>query len=103
VLDYARIEAGKMPLEDTSFQLARLVEDCVALFQQRANLSGNSLHHDISAGLSGEVRGDPMRLRQVLVNLISNAVKFTEDGKITVRAYREPGNPDCVRFEIEDT
>ena len=102
VLDYARIEAGKMPLENMSFELTRLVEDCVALFQQRASLAGNSLHHAISAGLGGQVRGDPMRLRQVLVNLISNAVKFTENGNISVRVHREPGNSDYVRFEIED-
>lgn len=102
ILDYARIEAGKMPLEDTSFELTRLIEDCVALFQQRAHLSGNNLHHDISQDLGAQVRGDPMRLRQVLANLISNAVKFTENGDITVRVLRETDDPDYVRFEVED-
>lgn len=103
VLDYARIEAGKMPLEQTDFDLAALVSECVELFQHRAQVSGNRLSQEILLMGENHTCGDAMRLRQVLVNLISNAVKFTEEGTITVRAQRERGSPDYVRFDIEDT
>ena len=103
ILDYARIEAGKMPVEQADFELAALIDECVELFQHRAHMAGNTLHHQLELGHDAECRGDAMRLRQVLVNLISNAVKFTENGQITVRARREPGPSDYVCFEIEDT
>src|SRR5690606_34888996 len=103
VLDYARIEAGKMPLEETAFALPRLVEECTALFRHRATLCGNALEQDVELAGIEEVRGDPMRLRQVLVNLISNAVKFTENGSIQVRVRREHGNTDYVQFEVQDS
>lgn len=103
ILDYARIEAGKMPVEQADFELAALIDECVELFRHRAHMAGNTLHHQLELGHDAECRGDAMRLRQVLVNLISNAVKFTENGQITVRARREPGLSDYVCFEIEDT
>ncbi|AJD47043.1 sensor histidine kinase [Isoalcanivorax pacificus W11-5] len=103
VLDYARIEAGKMPLEETAFALPRLVEECTALFRHRATLCGNTLAQQIELSGIEDVRGDPMRLRQVLVNLVSNAVKFTENGHIQVRVRRESSNTDYVQFEVEDT
>ncbi|MCH8544781.1 MAG: response regulator [Alcanivorax sp.] len=103
VLDYARIEAGKMPLEETEFELEALVSECVELFQHRAQVSGNRLLQETSLITGKNSCGDAMRLRQVLVNLISNAVKFTEEGTVTVRAQRESSSPDYVRFEVEDT
>ncbi|MBZ2190497.1 response regulator [Alcanivorax sp. JB21] len=102
VLDYARIEAGKMPLEQTAFDLEALISECVELFQHRAQVSGNQLQQQSSVPHGQHSCGDAMRLRQVLVNLISNAVKFTEEGTITVRARREEASPDYVRFEVED-
>ena len=102
VLDYARIEAGKMPLEQAAFDLEALISECTELFQHRAQVSGNLLRQDIILPGGQHCCGDAMRLRQVLVNLISNAVKFTEEGTVTVRARREDASPDHVRFEVED-
>ncbi|WP_111658211.1 hybrid sensor histidine kinase/response regulator [Isoalcanivorax indicus] len=103
ILDYARIEAGKMPMEQANFELRSLIEECVDLFRHRASMAGNELVHRLELGDVTECRGDAMRLRQVLVNLISNAVKFTENGQVTVHARREPGQTDYVYFHIEDT
>lgn len=103
VLDYARIEAGKMPIEQQRFELDRLVGECVDLFSHRAQLNSNRLEMAIDGNAGDLSLGDPVRLRQVLSNLISNAVKFTQNGKIRVALHREEANPDYVYFEVEDT
>ncbi len=103
VLDYARIEAGKMPIEQQRFELEKLVGECVDLFTHRAQLNSNRLEMGISPDVGGPCLGDAVRLRQVLSNLISNAVKFTQNGQIDVSLHREEANPDYVYFEIKDT
>lgn len=103
ILDYSRIEAGKLPIEEEHFNLAGLIRECTSLFEQRATINGNNLHVNLDTNLGTLCHGDPVRVRQVLVNLISNAVKFTENGDVYVGAHRSTGNADYVSFEVKDT
>ena len=103
VLDYARIEAGKMPIESTGFDLPALVNDCVDLFAHKARMNSNTLTFDIADNVGRHAQGDPMRVRQVLANLVSNAIKFTDAGEIRVRISRDSANPEYVQFAVEDT
>lgn len=106
VLDYSKIEAGKMELEMAEFNLEELVEDCVQLFGATANKRGIELFGWISQTTPIYLRGDPTRLRQILINLVGNAFKFTQDGSISINAKRDensdPDNPK-IRFSIRDT
>ena len=103
ILDYSRIEAGKMPIEQTSFALDTLIEDSMALFQHKARVHSNVLTITLADDLGSYCMGDPVRLRQILVNLISNAVKFTDNGEISLSAQRDNQNRDYVYFEVRDT
>jgi len=103
VLDYSRLDAGKMPIEQTELDLPALIGECVALFEHRARLNANSLIENLDPDLGEYCVGDPVRLRQILVNLIGNAVKFTENGRIEVAARRDHANQDYVLFEITDS
>ncbi|WP_237440335.1 hybrid sensor histidine kinase/response regulator [Alcanivorax sp. DP30] len=103
ILDYSRIEAGKMPIEQTRFNLHEVINDVPALFQHKARVHSNSLTNELDAELGQFCIGDPVRLRQILVNLISNAVKFTNNGSITLSAQRDKDNGDYVFFEVVDT
>ena len=105
ILDVSKIEAGKMSLERIPFDLSRLVEDCVASQMQRARAKGIELACHLDAGLPGAVEGDPLRLRQIVTNLVSNAVKFTETGWVRVKVSSEPGAEGSlpVLIEVEDT
>lgn len=103
VLDYSRLDAGKMPIEQSAFDLPALIDECVSLFEQRARLNANQLWRELSPELGTYCLGDPVRLRQILMNLISNAVKFTDNGTVTVAVRREAANADYVVFEIRDT
>ena len=105
VLDLSRIEASKLTLQATSFDLRALVHEAVDLMATTARGKPVALSCTISWRLPARVEGDPMRLRQVLVNLLHNAVKFTERGRIvvdvTVLAETEAGVR--LRFEVRDT
>jgi PAS domain S-box-containing protein len=90
VLDFSKIEAGRLELEATAFSLSGLVEGAAAAFRQQTSAKGLFLDVDVVAGSNDAVIGDPMRLRQILVNLTANAVKFTERGRVTVRAAIAP-------------
>jgi PAS domain S-box-containing protein len=108
VLDISRAEAGEIQPASEAFDLDQLVEDCVANQTGLARQAGNILSHTPLSGRLGRVQGDPGRLRQILLNLIGNAVKFTRDGKITVETERlttrsAGGQPDMVEFRIIDT
>ncbi|MEY1663130.1 7TM diverse intracellular signaling domain-containing protein [Isoalcanivorax beigongshangi] len=103
VLDYSRLEAGKMPIQSATVDLATLTEECVQLFQSRAARDGNRISHYLAPSALQPVLGDPLRLRQVLVNLLSNAVKFTDHGEIWVRWYRDERRPEFMVCEVEDT
>jgi signal transduction histidine kinase/CheY-like chemotaxis protein len=105
ILDFSKIEAGKLELNLAPFNLRDIVEDAVDILAERAHGKGLELVCDIPAQIDSEVRGDAQRLRQVVINLISNAVKFTEHGevKITVRqAGSDLFNPS-FEFEVHDT
>lgn len=77
VLDNAKIESGKFTIENVSFSPPDLLNDAIALLKHRANEKGITLLYDHQAGLPACITGDPTRLRQVLVNLLNNAVKFS--------------------------
>ena len=99
ILDMAKIEAGRMSCQAAPFNLTTLIAETVAFFQQRANDSGLTLTVEprLPPGL---VVGDAMRLRQVLINLMSNAIKFTPAGRVTLRVAATDGQ---LRFSVEDT
>ena len=106
ILDFSKIESGQLQLEAVDFNLAEVVEDAVAMFAEPAERKKLNLASQITLKeTSLAVRGDPFRLRQVLVNLIGNAIKFTSAGEIVVRAQPlDPNNPEAgVRLCVEDT
>jgi signal transduction histidine kinase/HPt (histidine-containing phosphotransfer) domain-containing protein/ActR/RegA family two-component response regulator len=104
ILDFSKIEAGRLELEDIVFTLREAVEDTVALMAGRAETKGIALSCMIDPAVPVAVRGDPARLRQVLTNLVGNAVKFTDHGAVHVRLLRDaPGDAERVRIEVEDT
>lgn len=102
ILDYSRIDAGKLPIDDEQFNLPGLIRESVALFEHRARINGNELLAELDDNLGLLCHGDPIRLRQILVNLVSNAVKFTKGGTVSIDAKRDPNNQAYVLFEIHD-
>jgi len=117
VLDFSKIEAGQLMLEEIDFSLPRLVDDVVQLFLVRAAAKGLTLSASIADDTPRHIRGDPTRLRQVLFNLVSNAIKFTERGAIEIAVWSpdppaapvdESGTvpvslPVTLRFEVQDS
>jgi len=100
VLDLSKIEASKLELEIVEFDLAHVARGVVAAFTPLANRKGVSFTFEIEELAQGAYRGDSARLRQILYNLIANAVKFTEAGRVTFTIRREAGN---LVFDIADT
>jgi signal transduction histidine kinase len=105
VVDYSKMESGSLKLESSEFEPARLATDVVQLFVPAADRKGLKLKCSIQEGLPGVVKGDPERLRQVLINLLSNAVRFTQHGEISVRVEQTAGPEErtSLRFDIRDT
>jgi two-component system, sensor histidine kinase and response regulator len=107
ILDFSKIEAGKMALESIPFDLRRCVENAVDVFAARSAEKGLELALLLAPDLPATVQGDPGRLRQVLLNLISNAVKFTDRGEVVVSVTVEPavgeGDEVALGFEVRDT
>jgi signal transduction histidine kinase/DNA-binding response OmpR family regulator len=101
ILDLSKIEAGKLELEHIEFDLRETVEDVVGLFVERAHRKNLELIYWLSNELPKRVKGDQGKLRQILINLISNAIKFTERGDITVEA--DPDEGRRLRFSVSDT
>jgi two-component system, sensor histidine kinase and response regulator len=105
VLDFSKIEAGKLEFENIDFDLRTAVEEVMNMMAIKADEKGLDfgclIHHDVPSFL----RGDPWRLRQVLTNLISNAIKFTSKGEVTLKAFlvREQSQHVIMRFEVHDT
>ena len=105
ILDYSKLEASKLQLESTTFNLRETLESVIQLLERPAQSKGLRLSLQIDSSVRLPVRGDPVRLRQVLSNLISNAVKFTERGSIAVNV-RKIGDTSAqhqLRFEVRDT
>jgi two-component system, sensor histidine kinase len=106
ILDFSKIESGHMEMEMQRFALPRLVKDCVALVEARAMEGGVSLNAVIESSLPAELTGDGFRLQQVLLNLVSNAIKFTPSGgrvDFSVRAVSSDDTRMALRFEVRDT
>jgi two-component system, sensor histidine kinase and response regulator len=105
VLDFSKIEAGKLEFEDIDFDLRTSVEEVMNMMVVKADEKGLEfgclIHHDVPSF----IMGDPCRLRQVLTNLISNAIKFTQKGEVTLKAYLidEQHQHVIIRFEVCDT
>jgi two-component system, sensor histidine kinase and response regulator len=106
ILDFSKIEAGHMELESVEFDLGELIEDTVAMFAQQADEKGLELAIQLTPpNIPLIILGDPFRLRQVLANLINNAIKFTRQGEIVVRAsvISESDTDSRVYLSVQDT
>ena len=105
ILDYSKLEANRLELETTSFNLRELLQSVITLLGRQAEIKKLHLTLYIDPAVRLPVRGDPIRLRQVLSNLISNAIKFTDRGGITVNVKRiaETGTHHQLRIEVQDT
>jgi len=102
ILDFSKIEAGKLELARCDFALRAVVEDTLELLAPRAHEKRVELNFREQPGLPATVHGDPLRLRQVLTNLVANAIKFTERGEVVVDLKRG-GRPGEYLFEVRDT
>jgi len=106
VLDFSKIESGNLELENVEFDLRELVETVLDIFSIKAAQQGLDLLYEMDEKLPVQLIGDPLRLRQVLINLISNALKFTEKGEIGIRITRKETSDTgdiTIGFEISDT
>lgn len=105
ILDYSKLEANKLTLESVGLNLRDSLDGVMRLLEKSAEAKGLGFSLTIDPAVRLPVRGDPVRLRQVLTNLISNAIKFTERGKVSVHLIRrgETRNHHELRFEVRDT
>jgi PAS domain S-box-containing protein len=104
ILDLSKIESGRFELETVPFVLDDLVDQTIELMEPRAREKGIALTVERASNLPASLAGDPLRLRQVLVNLLGNAVKFTNSGEIALAISRDdPGAPGRLTFAITDT
>jgi len=102
ILDFSKIEIGRMALESVEFDLSAELQSAVELNAFEAKRRGLSMSFRSTVGIPRRVRGDPVRLRQVLINLLSNAVKFTSSGEVGLQVEAIPGS-DLLRFIVSDT
>ncbi len=105
ILDFSKIEAGRMEVEETIFSVPAIVHEAVSTLAVVAQRKGLTLRHGIGPGIPMILLGDPTRLRQVLVNLVNNAIKFTEQGYIEVRvdARSVDSREAIIEFSVTDT
>ncbi len=105
ILDFSKIESGRLELEQVEFDLGELLEECVSMFTRPAEEKQLELVLDLPADTARRVRGDPFRIRQVIANLLNNAIKFTLQGEVVVRARLLAETPAGCRLKlrIEDT
>lgn len=118
ILDFSKIEAGRMRLDPQSFQLSRLIGECLGMIAANAAQKGLNLRYRIDEGIPASIRCDKTKLRQILINLLSNAVKFTKEGEVEVsvsllaaepgQAAGNPGEDDkskicSLHFAVKDT
>jgi PAS domain S-box-containing protein len=105
ILDFSKIEAGKMDLEIIDFDLRRSIEDVLDLLAEKAHSKGLELNCMIYNDVPDGLKGDPGRIRQIITNLLGNAIKFTEKGEVTVsvKLLEEINDEVYLRFEVKDT
>ena len=105
VLDFSKINAGEMRIESADFSLAQLLSDACELHEAMAQSKGLGLSMDIAPNVPQQLRGDPHRIGQILINYLHNAIKFTSAGHITVRAEvaQEDANGLLLRCSVQDT
>lgn len=106
ILDLSKVEAGKLEMEHLPFEPRQVAQEAVDLLLDKASRKGLVLLHDNAADLPVQLRGDPGRLRQILVNFLSNAVKFTNKGRIELHCLRQArmdAGMVWLRFEVRDT
>lgn len=104
VLDYSKIEAGKMAIDISTFDISTMLTECIELFKSRIEEKQLELVTHIDSDIPPQVKGDPIRIRQVLVNLISNAVKYTDLGEIIINISQDDRHsPAHICFEVIDT
>jgi signal transduction histidine kinase/CheY-like chemotaxis protein len=105
ILDFSKIEAGKLTVEYINFNLWDLLDDIHTVYTPQADGKGIALHFDIANDIPVAICGDPNRLRQIMANLLGNAIKFTEQGRIIarVRVASEDSQAVTLRFEVHDT
>jgi signal transduction histidine kinase/DNA-binding response OmpR family regulator/HPt (histidine-containing phosphotransfer) domain-containing protein/CHASE3 domain sensor protein len=105
ILDFSKIEAGKLDLEVTDFQIEDIIGSVVTLTAQKAHDKGLEFLADVPRAIPERLRGDPLRLGQVLTNLVNNAVKFTEQGEIRLRIelLERAGDRVALKFSVSDT
>ncbi|MDX2108798.1 MAG: response regulator [Verrucomicrobiota bacterium] len=103
ILDFSKIEAGKVSLESIPFNLQELIEDSLALLCERAEAKGLHLFGVVDRRLHGSFIGDPTRVRQILMNLIGNSIKFTHRGEVAVRVFPSKEDKEIIVMEISDT
>ncbi len=105
ILDFSKIEAGKLSVETIDFDLDKVLENVGNLISEKASAKGLELIFDIDDSVSTHLKGDPLRLGQILINFCNNAVKFTEQGEIIVKARVQEDSEDSqlVYFSVSDT
>ena len=109
ILDFSKIEAGKLTFEEADFRLEDVLQNLADLTTPKGQEKGLELLLDIAPDVPTALVGDPLRLGQVLINLVGNAIKFTERGEVTLRICRQPDATDvpvdkvALRFEVHDT
>jgi adenylate cyclase len=102
VLDLSKIEAGKLELNPQSVQLKLLIDEVIGTAGQLAEQNKNRLLNEVQADL-GTITVDPMRLRQILLNLLSNACKFTKEGEVALRGRRVSNGGHWIELSVSDT
>ena len=104
ILDYSKIEAGDMVIDAVNCSLDRILDDVCALMRYSASEKGLTLTVDNQSGIADDIVADPVRLKQCLVNLVGNAVKFTDTGSVVMRVSTETNCGEAyLRFDVEDT
>ena len=105
ILDFSKIEAGKLSVENIDFDLEHVLENVSNLISEKATAKGLELIFDIDSEVPTQLKGDPLRLGQILINFCNNAVKFTESGEIfvTARVQEKDADGQLVCFSVRDT
>ena len=105
ILDFSKIEAGKLDIETTDFQIDEVIDSVTMITAQKAHDKGLEFLADVASSIPEQLRGDPLRLGQILTNLVNNAVKFTEQGEIRLKIelLERTGEKVQLKFSVRDT